>query len=467
MKLWQKIYLVTISLFVILLNSGMYLVFDMTYQKNLAAEQKNAASEYRMISANILQSLRGLAGQGRLKKEPLRSLLQIYENYYANEQVHLTLWKDGQCVYPKGDSSLPDRNLSNLTNLSKEEIRVTILSRDGERIAQVQSIVYENNGLYHLQYEKTLSELNAAWQQLEKSYLLVSLGFSLGLAVLLFLLLRRIMKPVRELTWMADEMRSGNLSARVLVKGADDIAVLGEHFNEMAQKIQSDILQIQKEAQAKQDFVDNFAHELKSPITSIYGFAEYIQKAKVSQQEIIECMGFIMDESSRLLHLSYMLLDMAQMRKKEIVMCDTAVQKLFDGIREPLKQIGEERGVNLEFSGGSQYVRGNEILLQSLLYNLIHNGIYACKEGGKVTASAECIQGHVCITVKDNGCGIPQNEIEKLTEPFYRTDKSRNRAEGRTGLGLSLCRQIADLHGAEIHFLSEENKGTKVFVRFP
>ena len=136
-------------------------------------------------------------------------------------------------------------------------------------------------------------------------------------------------------------MRIGNLSARVLIKGKDDIAVLGEHFNKMAQKIQSDISKIQQEAQAKQAFVDNFAHELKSPITSIYGFAENIQKANVPAQEIAECMGFIMDESSQLLKLSYMLLDMAKIRHKEIAMCDISILKVFDGIWEPLKKKGK------------------------------------------------------------------------------------------------------------------------------
>lgn len=459
-KLWQKIYLLTIFLFVILLNSGMYLVFDMTYQKNLSTERTKAESEYNMIATGILRSLQNLAKQNRLSKMPIQSILEIHEKYYAEQKINLTLWKDGQYIYPEGKNGTPNQDISDKKTQSK------IYNKNGKNIIQIQSMLYKNKEKYYLQYEKTLSELDAVWEQLEKKYLLVSVGFSLGLAILLFVLLNRIMRPIQELTQTVDEMRAGDLSARVKVKGSDDIATLGEHFNKMAEKLQTDILLIQKDAQAKQDFVDNFAHELKSPITSIYGFAEYIQKAKVPEQETAECMEFIMEESTRLLKLSYTLLDLSKMRKKEIEIQKVSIRNLFDSIRKPIEKLASDCGVIVEFHTGNEEIQGNEILLQSLLYNLTHNGICACQEGGKVIVATEHIRGKVCLTVTDNGCGIPQNEIEKITEPFYRVDKARNRAEGRTGLGLALCKQIASLHHAEITFLSEEHNGTKVIVQF-
>ena len=275
------------------------------------------------------------------------------------------------------------------------------------------------------------------------------------------------MRPIQELTQTVDEMGVGNLTARVNVKGSDDIAVLGSHFNNMAEKIENDIFVIQRDAQAKQDFVDNFAHELKSPITSIYGFAEYVQKANVPAQEVEECMEFIMDESSRLLHLSYTLLDIAAIRKKRIAMEHVPVQRLFAGIRKSLGQKAEAHRVSLDFYNDTGNIYGNESLLQSLLYNLIHNGICACQKDGKVIVSTEYADEKLHLIVKDNGCGIPPNEIDKIAEPFYRIDKARNRSEGRTGLGLSLCRQIAALHGAKMVFHSEEGSGTEVIVYFP
>lgn len=461
MRLWQKIYLATIFLFVVLLNVGMFFVFDMTYQKNISAEQKGGESEYRMISASILRNMRSLAKQERLNEAQLQSVIGTYEKYYMAQEIQLTMWKDGQCIYPG------ENGAAFIWDVPDGEIRIRIFSQKGERKLQVQGLLYEENGKYYLRYEKALSELDAAWGQLQKKYLLVSAGFSLGLLVILYFLLRRMMKPIQELAEAVDEMGAGNLSSRVKWRGSDDITVLGKHFNEMAEKIQDDMLRMQGEAEAKQLFVDNFAHELKSPITSIYGFAEYIQKANVPEQETRECMEFIMSESKRLLHLSYKLLDMAKIREKEIVLSEVLVHRIFDGIQVSLEKKGKECGVEVVFFCEEEKLYGNELLLQSLLYNLVHNGICACREGGIVTVTAKCIEGSVCLAVEDTGCGIPAGEMDKIAEPFYRIDKARSREEGRTGLGLSLCMQIVDLHGAEITFSSEEKKGTRVTVLFP
>ena len=459
MKLWQKIYLLTICLFVVLLNIGIYLVFNMTYQKNLSDEQRRAESEYSMIASSILRNLHSLERQQRFSELPIQSILEVHEKYYANQDIYLTFWKDGKCFYPEG--GIPPR-----VSLSETESQTFIQGNRGKTV-RVQSMLYKSREKYYLRYEKAVPELDIIWNQLEKKYLKISLGFSLGLAVLLFLLLKRIMKPIRDLTQAVDEMRSGNMSARVSIRGFDDISVLGEHFNGMAEKIQEDILLNQKEAQAKQQLVDNFAHELKSPITSIYGFAEYIQKANVPEEEINECMEFIMEEGTRLLKLSYMLLDMAQMRGKQIEMQNMSMGSLYDGIRRPLEKIGEDFDVKVEFYCEEEViVQGNEILLQSLLYNLVQNGIFACHRGGTVTVSAESVQGKIRVIVEDNGCGMSQEELGKIMEPFYRGDQARNREEGRSGLGLSLCRQIVDLHKARMYFISEENRGTKVIVSF-
>jgi len=159
MKLWQKIYLTTIFLFVVLLNSGMYLVFDMTYRKNLSSEQKKAESEYNMISAGILRNLKTLAGQKRLNKITVPNILEIYEKYYEDQKIRLMLWVDGTCVYP-ADENNPLNN-----SIPDEETQINILSTDGKRTIQIRSILYQNQGKYCLQYEKALSELDKAWTQ--------------------------------------------------------------------------------------------------------------------------------------------------------------------------------------------------------------------------------------------------------------------------------------------------------------
>ena len=275
------------------------------------------------------------------------------------------------------------------------------------------------------------------------------------------------MKPIDELTQVVDSMADGNLNSRASEQGKDEIAILGKHFNQMADKIQENIELIQRESAVKQEFVDNFAHELKSPLTSIYGFAEYIQKANVSEEEKMQCMGFIMDESNRLLQLSYTLLDMAKIRNDDIHIEEVNLAVLEKSIKKRMKELCKERKITLNCKRNVQSMYANEVLLHSLLCNLIQNAIYACNAGGTVTWGVEDAGETLRIYVEDNGCGMTKEQVSRVKEPFYRVDKARSREEGRTGLGLAICSQIVEYHNGQMDIQSVVDKGTKIIVVFP
>ena len=111
-------------------------------------------------------------------------------------------------------------------------------------------------------------------------------------------------------------------------------------------------------------------------------------------------------------------------------------------------------------------LNGEKVLLELLMTNITENAIKACIDGGKVTLSSAYENGKAVIYIEDNGIGMTNEQLAHITEPFYRTDKSRSRKEGGTGLGLALCDTIARVHNAALEFQSERNKGTKVIISF-
>lgn len=459
MKLWQKVYLFTMILFVVLLNVGMYVVFELTYQKDIGVEQKQAEAEYNMLTDMVVRSLNSLYNQGDVTDAKLRRVMEKYENYY-DDTLCLTLWKGENCVYPENADNL--RNWNDVSG--RNEIIIT--GTDLKKIT-VQGKIYEGEETLYLRYEKELTELNAVWDKLQTNYLVISLSFSFVLAISLFIILRRTMKPITQLTKVVDDMAEGNWESKAPEAGKDEVATLGRHFNRMADKIQDNIQQIRQEADAKQEFVDNFAHELKSPLTSIYGFAEYVQKANIPEDEKIQCMSYIMDESKRLLQLSYTLLDMAKIRNEaihieEVKLCDVEEQ-----IQKRMETLCAERGVTLVCNRSAATMFANEVLLFSLLCNLIQNAVYACKSGDIVTWGAEDEGANIRIYVEDNGCGMTKEQVKRVKEPFYRVDKARSREAGRTGLGLAICSQIVEYHNARMNIQSEPDKGTIITVLFP
>lgn len=459
MKLWQKVYLFTMILFVVLLNVGMYVVFELTYQKDIGVEQKQAEAEYNMLTDMVVRSLNSLYNQGDVTDAKLRRVMEKYENYY-DDTLCLTLWKGENCVYPENADNLRDWNDVSGRN------EIIITGTDLKKIT-VQGKIYEGEETLYLRYEKELTELNEVWDKLQTNYLVISLSFSFVLAISLFIILRRTMKPITQLTKVVDDMAEGNWESKAPEAGKDEVATLGRHFNRMADKIQDNIQQIRQEADAKQEFVDNFAHELKSPLTSIYGFAEYVQKANIPEDEKIQCMSYIMDESKRLLQLSYTLLDMAKIRNEaihieEVKLCDVEEQ-----IQKRMETLCAERGVTLVCNRSADTMFANEVLLFSLLCNLIQNAVYACKSGDIVTWGVEEEAANIRIYVEDNGCGMTKEQVKRVKEPFYRVDKARSREAGRTGLGLAICSQIVEYHNARMDIQSEPDKGTIITVLFP
>lgn len=459
MKLWQKVYLVTITLFVVLLNVGMYVVFELTYQKDIAVEQKQAEAQYNILTNGLIRSIDSLYQQGEVTDAKLQRVISSFEGYYDDE-IFLTLWRGENCVYPKNADVLRDWS----TDAGNNQL---ILEGKDIKSVTVQGILYEGEDILYLRYEKELTELADVWDKLQIKYIVISLVFSFVLAIILFIVLRKTMKPIDELTQVVDNMADGNMESRASEQGNDEIATLGKHFNKMADKIQENIELIRQESDAKQEFVDNFAHELKSPLTSIYGFAEYIQKANVSEEEKMQCMEYIMAESKNLLQLSYTMLDMAKIRNEEFSVEEFDLCEVEEQINSRMTSICVEREVTLSSDICVQKINANKVLFISLISNLVQNSIYACENGGQVSWGIDEMNDTVRLYVKDNGCGMTKEQLDRVKEPFYRVDKARSREEGRTGLGLAICTEIVNYHNGEMEIQSEIDKGTRIFVTFP
>lgn len=216
-------------------------------------------------------------------------------------------------------------------------------------------------------------------------------------------------------------------------------------------------------AKQKQSLVDNMAHELRTPLTAIRGYAEYLEKAAISEEERIDSAKYIVSEAKRLQKVSEILLDIAYIKNiGNIEKYQVDLVMLLNKVASELKQKADNQGVEIRCELDKSAVTGDEILLNMLFYNLTENAIKACDKGGRVTLKCRGLNAMVI----DNGKGIPQTELDNIMEPFYRVDRSRSRPEGGVGLGLPLCRQIAIILDAEIRFESEIGRGTTVFVDF-
>lgn len=218
------------------------------------------------------------------------------------------------------------------------------------------------------------------------------------------------------------------------------------------------------QSEMRQEFTANVSHELKTPLTSISGYAELIESGMAQGEDSVKFAGKIRKESDRMLALIGDILRLSELDSIGDTPLDDDVdlKAVAEDCKDRLSQQAEKRGIRITVSGESTVIRGSRTELGELVYNLVDNAIKYNRENGNI----EIETADKMLTVTDTGIGIPQESIPRIFERFYRIDKSRSRAKGGTGLGLSIVKHIAEHHGANIDVESTAQVGTSITVTF-
>ncbi|MBQ3054824.1 MAG: hypothetical protein IJC88_01835 [Oscillospiraceae bacterium] len=221
--------------------------------------------------------------------------------------------------------------------------------------------------------------------------------------------------------------------------------------------------------QMRKDFTANVSHELKTPLTSISGYAEMIENGMAREEDIKAFAGKIHAEAGRMISLIGDIIQLSELDEPNASLETEAVElkELAQDTVELLTFPAERRGVSLVVEGEDIVVQGSRNLLEELIYNLCDNAIRYNTPNGSVIVRTGSVKNHVWLEVQDTGIGIAPEHQSRIFERFYRVDKSRSRETGGTGLGLAIVKHIAEQHKAQIHLRSEACVGTTIRVLFP
>jgi len=253
----------------------------------------------------------------------------------------------------------------------------------------------------------------------------------------------------------------------VTVSGHDEVAEVARNFNTMADSIEHNVSELEKLAESRKVFIGNLAHEMKTPLTSILGFADILRvKREVSDPDRIDYANVIVGETKRLQVLSGKLMELLTLGSLHVVLVKTEIHTLFRELTLTLLPIMKSHKMELvvDLPVEDTYIDVDQELIKSLIYNLVDNSIKASVPSSKIYLIVSIEYAGVVLKVVDEGVGIPKDQIPMLTEPFFMLDKARTRKHGGAGLGLALCSEIAQVHGSELLITSELGKGTCVSV---
>ena len=281
--------------------------------------------------------------------------------------------------------------------------------------------------------------------------------------VVAWLLSRSVAAPLRRLTEAARALTAGDLTVRVSETGPDEVRELAQAFNEMATRVETS-------QQAQRDLVTNIAHDLRTPLTSIQGFAQALAEDVAATPEARRKAAVaIREEAQRMDQMTRVLLDLARVEAGESVL-DFGPVDLVEVVQDRLAHLAplaKERRVRLEQRAApeSLVVTGDRTRLEQVVDNLLHNALEHTAPNGWVQVTLRAEPPWAVLAVADNGEGIPPGDLPRIFERFYRVDRSRQRAG--FGLGLAIVKQIVEAHKGTIDVQSKLGTGTTFYVRFP
>ena len=241
----------------------------------------------------------------------------------------------------------------------------------------------------------------------------------------------------------------------------------------LLERIQEQKLTIREEEtqqeQLRREFSANVTHELKTPLTSISGFAELMAQGVVPAEKVQEFSGDIYKESQRMIALVDDILKLSKLDEGggQPAWETVDLYQLSRDVLDSLEAPAERQGVSLALSGAPAAVHGVWQLLSEMVFNLCDNAIKYNRPGGSVQVRTETQEGKTVLTVSDTGIGIPPEHQSRVFERFYRVDKSHSKEIGGTGLGLSIVKHGAQFHGGEVKLESQPNQGTRITLVFP
>lgn len=271
-------------------------------------------------------------------------------------------------------------------------------------------------------------------------------------------------RPIRLLTRATKRMAEGEYGYRARQVSQDELGQLTMDFNRMANTLEENIGKLEEELKAREDFVAAFAHELKTPLTAIIGYADMLRSRKMDEEKSFMSANYIYTEGKRLEAMSFRLLDIIVTKRSEVKFQRVTIDSLMQYLYE---MYAAESQMHLQIDYEKGVVRAEPNLIKSVLMNLIDNALKASLPGGLVRVRGCRLREGYQFTVRDYGIGIPKDEQKKITKAFYMVDKSRSRSRNGAGLGLALCAEILEIHGSRLEIESEPGEGTCMSFLLP
>lgn len=442
MKLRHRLLLMMLAVFLLLLSIGTGIIIEQSFTSAVGTERDRALTEAAIISSAIYQRTHDL------ELQQLRDEMAKQEAFYNGQGVTLTMLQNGLTLWGE-TAGLPE-----------------ILPEDGVRLYLLQdkklTIAQRLSDSLTLLYERDLSGLYSNRDKLLSLALVLCLTGSALVLISVLIITRVIMWPIDKLQKAAGKIASGDYSVSLPTRGQDETAELARQFEKMAQAVKAREEELKEQAERKQLFIDSLAHEMRTPLTAVMGYARYLQSVDAGGEEREKALGYIAGEAKRLKNLDETLMALTCMTHDGAELGPVSIPVLIEEAAQRARSLYKDKGVSLIVQAQEGVWQGDEALLLLIAGNLLQNALTASAPGSTVILSGEPDR----LSVADTGIGMTQEQLARAFDPFYKADKARTRKAGGAGLGLTLVQQAANLMGTRLKLTSHPGDGTTASLIF-
>lgn len=459
MRLQSKMMLYILSLLLLSFSIGGNLLIHSSFE-NMLAQEKAQAEESYLIIRQTVGTLNHL--NRAFVSSDVADIFVTLENQGILRDCEICLQKSGEILFLSKGSGL-FATIVDAKEIGKGYAEI-IAGQDGSRYYRLTSQIAYGDTLLSLQ---GVYNISSAYQNRQTQILIYRLVFVFLLfsgAALSWIMSVWLTRPLKMLSDTSKQIADGNFDLRADIQSQDEIQALAADFNTMTDRLVNQIQIVEETLKNQEEFMGSFAHELKSPMTTILGYVGMLRMEGLTTQEQQEAYRYIYSETKRLQNLSTKLLSLFSIGKENYQFEEISLKHLIADVAAAMSGSLTETHIALHITCGEGTVYAEPDLIKSLLINLIDNAGKAMPGGGVIEIDAKILPQQFQIAITDHGRGMPKEEIGKITEAFYRIDKSRSRSQGGAGLGLALCKKIVELHQGSMTFDSSPDNGTTVLV---
>lgn len=460
MNFWVKLMLGIVMIISIVLSFSRYITVRQNFINSLESSVEQNANKHRLeryyLESNIVSKIQ----QGEeFTDDHLFEYMKSLYDYMENDLESIEIFSENKVkIFSNFDKSnkLETGDIDSL--LDKEEDKYVIREVNGNNYMVFSSYCTVSNFSIYIVNIYDITSLYEERTRQIKDVMFADMIVLAVSSIVVAIFSRLLTKPIEELNNATKKISSGEFKQRVYVKTNDEIGELADSFNKMSEQIENKINYLNLSIKQKDDFISGFSHEIKTPMTAIIGYSDLLRLKNYDENVRISALNYIYSESKRLEELSYKLLSLMELSEDKIELKEYQIKESIERICKKIVLENIELKLDLE----SAIVKFDESLLEVVIRNLVQNAKKAEPRDNYVYIVGNNHENKYIISIIDNGIGIPKDDIARVTEDFYMVDKSRSRKNGGTGIGLSLCKKILELHGSKINIESEENVGTTV-----